>query len=559
MPTRRFFFAPCSLVAFAFLLSGCAPVSAPVASPALGIPPVPAAAAPAPSPASKPSVEQPRYGGILTRANPEDPPNLDMHQASSVSVQLALANVYNGLIRLDPVELEKVIPDLAERWDVSPDGKSYTFHLRKGVSWHDGKPFTAEDARFSLERVAFWKEHKIVSPRSGQLVSALQKVDVADASSIRITLKYPNASFLGNMAAGWVVMVPRHVVEAKGDLKKDAVGTGPFKWKQWNLGVSHELTKNSDYFLKGLPYLDGIRVYVIKDDSTRFAAFRTGQVKMTGIASKALNHGQAEMLRKEMSDKIAVISHPAAVRYMLLMQSKRKPWDDIRVRQALDLGFDRKAAITINYNVGMIGAAMHPKGVWGIPEEEMARRPGYRQPKEEDVARAKSLLTEAGYASGFKTQVLVRKGVESEQQGVVIKDQLARIGIEATLDVRDSADNQDRVNRRDFDLHSRIFTDPLDDPDTTFSAYYVTGGSMNYGEFSDKTIDELFAKQAAMLDQKARKEVVLDIQRRILDQVMYFVLFWDTYNLGFWKEVRGYMPGFGPYSHNNLDHVWLAK
>ncbi|MBI2906155.1 MAG: hypothetical protein HYX92_00720 [Chloroflexi bacterium] len=557
----------CLLNILAIAVASCAPAAAPAptprptSAPAKAETPAAKPVAPASTPAAtpKPAADQPRYGGVLTRANPEDPPNLDVHQASSVNAQLPLANIYNGLVRYDPADVNKVIPDITEKWEVSPDGKVYTFSLQKGVKWHDGRPFTSEDAKFSLERMAFWKEHKIVSPRGGALLSPVEKVDAVDPNTLKVTLKYPSASFLENAASGFVLMLPKHVIQAKGDMKKDAVGTGPFKFKDWSLGVSFEVVKNPDYFVKGLPYLDGVKVFPIKDDATRLAAFRTGQIRMTGIASKALTHTEAERVRREMPDKATVVSHPAAMRYLLFFNSKKKPWDDIRVRQAVDLVFDRKAAIAINTNVGVLGASLHPTGKWGIPEDDMAKRPGYRQPKDQDVAKAKSLLTEAGYADGFKTTMLVRSGTVSEQQGVVAKDQLGKIGINVSLDVRESAVWQDRSNRHDFEISSLPASDPTDDPDATFSAYYITGGSRNFGEFSDKQIDDLFKKQAATLDEKERKKLVLQIQERILELALYPVIFWDVYNMGYWNEVRGYKPGFGPYTHNNLDRVWLAR
>ncbi|MBI2906336.1 MAG: hypothetical protein HYX92_01630 [Chloroflexi bacterium] len=555
------------LVAVGPLVASCAPAAspAPTAKPAAKAEPTAAAKAAATTPATgptatpKPAADQPRPGGVLTRTNPEDPAHLDVHQATAVSAQLGLANVYNGLVRFAPVDVNKVIPDIAERWEVSADARVFTFRLRQGVKWHDGKPFTSEDARFSLERMAFWKENKIISPRGGAMLSGVEKVETPDANTVKVTLKYPSASFLGNAASGWVLVLPKHVLQAKGDMKKDAIGTGPFKWKSWNFGVSQELVKNPDYFMKGLPYLDGVTIYPIKDESTRFAAFRTGQVRMTGIASKALTHAQAAQVRKEMGDKVVVVTHPAAMRHLFFMNFKKKPWDDIRVRQAIDLAFDRQAALAVNSGVGMLGAAMHPKGAWGIPEDEMAKMPGFGQPKDRDIAKAKSLLAEAGYPSGFKTEVIIRTGGISEAEGVVAKDHLAKIGVDVSLKIVDSATHHSRLDQHDFDSSFLLASDPTDDPDAIFSAYYITGGSMNFGQFSDKQVDELFAKQTAMLDEAERKKVVIDIQKRILELAAYSIVFWDAYNMGFWREVRGYKPGFGPYTHNSLDRVWLAK
>ncbi|MBI2907455.1 MAG: hypothetical protein HYX92_07380 [Chloroflexi bacterium] len=562
MHSRTWLVATGCLTALGLLAASCAPAAPPAPAPQATAAPskleTPAAKPPA-APSPSPKAAGPRSGGVLPRANADDPPHLDIHQVSSISANLSLTNVYNALLRLDPANVDKAIPDLAEKWTLDPDGKTYTFRLREGVKWHDGKPFTSADVKFSLDRMAFWKEHKIVSPRGGALLSAVEKVEVLDPSAVKVSLKYPSGSFLGNLSAGWVLMLPRHIEEARGDLKKDAVGTGPFKWKAWNLGSSIELTKNPDYFLKGLPYLDGITIYAIRDDATRFAAFRTGRVRMTTMTSQALTHVQADKVRQEMADRAVVITHPTALRFLLFMPSKRKPWDDVRVRQAVHLAFDRKAALAVNYGMGVGGAALHPNGAWGIPEDDIAKRPGFRQPKDADVATARRLLAEAGYQNGFKTRFLVLSLGTVQRQGEVVRDQLAQIGIDAALELQPGATFYDRMDRHDFDLGLFSPAEAVDDPDSILTGYYVTGAPRNFGEFSDREIDELSRKQAAMMDVTERRKVVLQAQERILELGMYVVLFWDSYNVAFWKEVRGFKPGFGGFNLNNLDHVWLDK
>lgn len=549
------------------LLAGCAPAAAPTPTTKPTAAPVkvetpaakPTVAPSAPSPTPKPAAEQPRYGGTLTRVVYEDPGHLDVHQVALGPALHALPNVYNGLARFHPLEHDKIIPDLAEKWEISPDGLTYTFYLRKGVKWHDGKPFTSADAKITIDRMAFWKEYKIVSPRGQQLFFALDRVETPTDDTVKVSLKHPSASFLSNIASGAVMVLPKHILDVKGDMKKDAIGTGAFKFKSWNFGVSMEMVKNPDYFVKGLPYLDGITFYVIKDSATRFAAFRTGQVKMTGIGSPAMSHSQAELARRELADKITVAQHPALRRFMFFSNVKRKPWDDLKVRKAADLTLDRQGAIKLHDNVGTIGAALDPKGVWGIKESDMTKRPGYRQPKDADVAEAKKLLADAGYPTGLKAGMLTRSTGDTPQVAEVMKEQLGKIGIDVTLEPKETAVAEDRANRHDFDTMCWAVADPFDDPDIAIGGYYTTGTGRNYGAFSDKAIDQLYEKQSRTLDTAERKKLVIEIQERLLEVSIYPILFWDVYNLGFWKEVKGYMPGPGFLSFNNLDHVWLAK
>ncbi|MBI2906829.1 MAG: hypothetical protein HYX92_04135 [Chloroflexi bacterium] len=574
MPTLSLFRTIGGVSVLMALLAGCAPAASPAPTienvsqaPATPAPSAPKPAAPSaaaaatpagPTPTVKPATEQPRYGGTLDRAHYLDPRSLDVHQESVPAAHLPLANSYNGLVKLDTVELTKVVSDLAEQWEVTPDGASWTFHLRKGVRWHDGKPFTVEDAKYSLERMAFWKEHKIVSPRGGALLSAVKVVEVLDENKVKVTLKYPSASFIANAAAGWVLILPKHVIQAKGDMKKDVIGTGPFLWKSYNPGVTIELAKNPTYFIKDRPYLDGIRFYIMGDAATRLAAFRTGRVKMTTLGASAISHVEAETVRKEMADSAVVQDYRAQTRFMFVSRITKAPWSDIRVRKAIDLAFDRQAAIKVNFNVGTVGAAMDPKGMWGIPEEEMKQRPGYRQPKDDDVAQAKRLMAEAGYPTGLKATMLTRSMAAHVRMATIAKDQLAKIGIDAEMDLQEGTVVEALWQRRAFEIAPTSFSDPLDDPDVALSSYYVTNGARNYADFSNKEIDELFEKQARTLDAAERRKLVRHIQERILDLAVYPVFYWDSQNLAQWKEVRGYKP-LGSATHNSLVDVWLAK
>lgn len=150
----------------------------------------------------------------------------------------------------------------------------------------------------------------------------------------------------------------KHVIQAKGDMRRDAIGTGAFKLKNYMAGTVIELVKNPEYFLRGRPYLDGIRIYPIMDPATAFAAFRTGRVKMTAMASRGLSHAEAALVRKDMADTAVVHSHPSFMRHLLLLKVTKPRWDDIRVRKAIDLALDRQAPIKVNFDTGSIGAAM---------------------------------------------------------------------------------------------------------------------------------------------------------------------------------------------------------
>lgn len=558
------FVASC-LAVLGLLSASCAPAAAPTqvaAGTAPAQPPgvaqkalQPTAPPTGPLATPKPSPDTPHDGGLVTRAFPRDVTSFDVQRESGADVSLSIFNVYQGLVRLDPIGHQKVMPELAETWDVSPDGKVYTFRLMKGVKWHDGTRFTVDDAKYSLDRMHNPKEFKTVSPRGEGLLKAMEASEIVDEGTIKITLKYPSASFLPNIATGWVAIEPKHILLDKGDMRRDLVGTGPFKMKEFNSNVSLELQKNPDYYIKGLPHLDGIKFFTIKDDATRFAAFRTGAVKITFVGIYGLAPAVADMVKRDMADKATVHEHDAQTRQTIVFNITHKPWDDVRVRKAVDLAFDRQAAIKVNGR-GYVGSIY--VAPWGMKPDEVSKLPGYRQPKDADIAEAKRLMTEAGFPNGFKTTLLSPSGGFAERQVVVAKDQLAKLGIEAEVQVVEYATFWERARRQAFDLISATRTDNTSDPDEPLYTYYATTGD-NWGHYSDKNIDELIDKQASTLDTKVRETIVSDIEKRILDQVPMSVIFWDVFQTGAWKEIRNFSPGPGIHPWGKLDQVWLAK
>lgn len=574
MWTKRFVLT--SLAVTGLLLGSCAPAAAPTPTPKPAAPPtteapVPAApkeaaptakpAAPTAKPAApsltpKPAVEQPRYGGIVTRALSRDVASFDVQREQGADASTTIFNVYQGLARIHPIEHEKIVPELAGKWEVSPDGKAYTFKFYKGIKWHDGEPFTMEDVKYSLERMHNPKAFNTIAPRGESLLAAMDSAEIVGEDTIKIVLKYPSASFLLNIATGWVAILPKHILVAKGDMRRDSVGTGPFKLKRFIPDISLELSKNQNYHVKGLPYLDGIAFYTIKDDATRFSAFRTGRVQITFIGSKALTATEAEIVKREMADKAVVYEHDGLTRYVITFNVRRKPWDDTRARKAVDLAIDRQAAIAVNKK-GYVGS-IYPTP-WGMKPEDVAKLPGYRQPKDADIAEARKLLTEAGLPSGFKTTLLSISGGTLEAMGVITKAELAKAGLDVEIVIVDNTTLFERTNLRQFDMFIAGRTDTTGDPDETLFTYYKTGGSRNFGDFSNREIDALIDQQARTLDVKAREAILAEIERKSVELAPTVIFFWDVWRAGAWKEVRNWSPGPGNFPWGKLDYVWLAK
>ncbi|MBI2910360.1 MAG: ABC transporter substrate-binding protein [Chloroflexi bacterium] len=570
MTKTRTSFVVSWLAFLGFLVAACAPAAPPTPTTKPAVPSskavttatgtaAPTAASPVAKPATtpKPAAQTSNYGGTVTRVTYRDTPSFDLQRELGADASIALFNIYQGLVRAHPIEHQKIVPELAEKWEISPDGMVYTFTFPTGIKWHDGQSFTMDDVKYSLERMQKPKAFNTLSPRGEGLLAAMDNAQIAGENSIKIALKYPSASFLPNIATGWIAIEPKHILVAKGDTRRDAVGTGAFKLKQFSPDISLELVKNPNYHIKGLPYLDGIKYYTVKDDATRFSVFRTGQVKITFTGSAGLTSTQTEIVRRDMAEKATVYESDAITSYVITFNMGRKPWDDVRVRKAVDLAFDHQAAIKVNGNRGYIGSIY--TAPWGMKPEELAKLPGFRQPKDADIAEAKKLMAEAGYPNGFKTTLICNAGAAREKQAVFAKDQLAKIGIDAEITPVDQTTLYERGDRRAFDLLTTTYARNTTDPDETLYTFYATRGSRNYGDFSDKAVDELIGKQARTLDEGARKEILAEIEKKITSQVASVIPFWDIWQTGAWNEVKNYRPGPGIHPWGKLDHVWLAR
>ncbi len=392
---------------------------------------LPAAHASAAEPGAKP-----KTGGILIQACDKEPPSLDPLQEGTVYMLMYVASQYNGLLQYDPLENTKIVGDLAKSWKISGDGRTITFSLHEGVKWHDGKPFTSEDVLYTLNRIKD-PPKGVNSPRKISFAS-IEKMEAPDAHTFVLTTKVPNPSILGVLAQGWTLIEPKHVMEAKGDMKKDVVGTGPYKLKKYIRGTSYEVVRNPDYFIKGRPYLDGMKVYVVPDMSGYVAAFKTHQINLlAGIPTIYKSH--VEDIRAAVRGA-QVQTAQMAVQNVLWMNTEKKPWDDIRVRKAAWLAVDRQAANKVlAEGDGSYGLMLAPEGKWGLPTAEILKLPGYRQPKDKDLAEAKKLMAEAGYADGVDVIMDSRIGETDERAATFLKDQLGKIGIRATIKLNELA------------------------------------------------------------------------------------------------------------------------
>jgi peptide/nickel transport system substrate-binding protein len=498
--------------------------------------------------------ERPRYGGVLTQDTFADPPHFDLHQSETIAAVLPLSPCYNRLVQYDPFDVSKIVPDLAERWDISADGKLYTFHLRRGVKFHHGKPFRAEDVKASWDR--------IIDPPKGVfsvrklIFDAVSGIETDGDHTVRFVLKRPMWSLLANIGQGWNVIFPKDVLDAKGDMKKDVVGTGPFRMKQYVRGVSVEVEKYADYHIKGRPYLDGVKTFIIPDLNTAVNAYIAGQV----LLHEATTESQAEQARQHVGSRGVVAKLTQMSALTMEMNAARKPWGDPRVRQAASMAIDRREALQIMTDgAGEPGGMMLSTGPWALPAAELRKLPGYASDKTAERAQARKLLSEAGVPNGFKGAMTVRRGQQFESAAIFLKDQLGQIGVDMTIQILETAAFFERLGKREFEVMGGSYSTAVDDPDAIFGQNYLCNAGRNYSGMCVAEVEKLFLQQSQIRERSARLPVVHQLQRVALQQVMKAVLgfrvTWYLYS----GAVRNYQPHYTRYLAESREQVWLAQ
>ncbi|MHB1125565.1 MAG: ABC transporter substrate-binding protein [Bacillota bacterium] len=497
----------------------------------------------------------PKYGGVANWVlYAGDPENLDPQINRAFIAHWAVSPVYNRLIKpkVGPdIHPNAFVPegDLAEKWDISDDGLEYTFYLRKGVKWHDvpplnGREFVSSDVRFNFERIS-----ELKGPQY-DFFSNIVKIETPDNYTVKFILKNPQASFLRYLAAGISSIVAPEAVDEFGDLTNVAIGTGPFIMEKYDRGVGITYKANPNYF-KGKPYLDGLQFLIIPDESARIAAFRAGQLDLANYVSVTA----VESIKPYVPEAYIKEYHSSST-IMFWMQTQRRPFDNLKVRQAINYAIDKKAIIeVIALGAGTLSAPVSSSyEEWTLPEKEREDYNRY------DPEYAKQLLKEAGYENGFKTEIkLATYGSDAyTNMASMLTEYLAAIGIEADIKIVEYAVGLQIRRTGDFDLYLGPQS-PMVEIDQLLGYQYETGAFLNHSMYSDPRLDEMLIKQRQEMDIEKRKEIVLEIQRYIMDNAMPNVLLYDSVtNWTVQPWVKDFAFNFD-YGNVNWDKIWINK
>ena len=498
---------------------------------------------------------EPKRGGKLTFSVFGDPPNLDIHANTSVVAYYPLAQIYNQLVRFDPAAKvqspDAIVPDLARNWEITADGLQYTFNLKPGVKFHNGKPFTSADVKASLQRIAN-PPTGVVSPRKLQFAT-IDSIDTPSESVVTIKLKRPTSAFLTFLASGWVGMYSADDIGSAFDFNTKTNGTGPFVLKQYSKGNRFELDANPSYFDTGKPYLAGLSGFVIPDSAAAMASFQSGDL----LLWRGPSPSQRKVVKDALGDKMTVVTNPANGIWGLNF-GPGAPWRDPRVRQALTLAVDRESAIQIlNEGEGDRGGYLPPHGFWKLPEAKLKAVPGYGESGSAGRAEAQRLLSAAGVASNVTVSILTRQGQAFETFSAFVQDQLKQLGFNAQIKIAETAAFNDALNKRSFDIAPVQQGYALEDPDAIFAESFLTGAPRNYSDVGSAEVDALFARQSQSLDTQERLKLVNEMEEKALALYGKTVLHWYLGSTAWRSNVQGYLQHTGSQIGERYDAVWL--
>lgn len=414
---------------------------------------------------------------------------------------LIYQNVFDSLVELN-INSE-VVPGLAETWDISDDGLTYTFHLAQGVKWHDGEPFSSEDVKYTYEKIM--EENGFIA---SSLTAVVESIECPDENTVVLNLSTPDSTLLGTLAWYECFIIPKHIYENEEDWStceaatSHPIGTGAFKFVEYKPGSNITLEKNPDYF-KGAPAIDRLIYSVIPDSNTAVQAFYNGEIDLlTGVPNS-----EVPTMQQDSNIKLGVMT--AARRYQLICNMDNEIMSKWEVRKAIALGIDREE--------------ISQKGTNGLQEPAYGFYPPFldwaynadADIGERDVAKAQELLEQAGYTKDANGMYLsigldVFSGGTYGDCAKVIASNLKEVGIDVQVNIMEMAAWSEKIESGNYELGMMAgYQGP--DPDA-MSKRVGTGAVMNYSNYSNERVDELLAQGKVLVTEEDRGACYKEVQ-----------------------------------------------
>jgi peptide/nickel transport system substrate-binding protein len=482
----------------------------------------------------------PKPGGILKVGLQADPTALDPQLQSLTAIWKIVEQVYGTLVRIAP-DLS-VQPSVAESWTVSDDGLTYTFKMRQGVNFHPplSRPVVAGDVKYSFERLL---DPATASTSAAELAS-VATIEAPDDATLVLTLKAPDAALLANLAGQACIIFAKETIDEHGDLSQVAVGSGPFIFKEYVPNTRIVLEKNPEYWEEGLPYLDGMEMIPVSEDTSRTTAVVTGTVDFIEYAPLR------DIETFEGDDSIVLAGDANTNIRFIAFNLEREPFNNPLVRQAIAKVVDRDAMIAAAVDgYGTPTEVLFPQEFWAALQQPVSPP---------DVEGAKALMTEAGFPDGFETTITSWSAYSFlSNAAVVLQEQLKQINIEAELNLVENATMIADVHTNSvFDI-AVTGTSGYIDPNGII-ADFRSDSSSNFVNYNNPEVDTLIDQGLQATDQAARAEIYQQIQTLLLQDLPWINLFIANQYEAMKSYVKGYTH-IATGSNIEFRNVWLDK
>ena len=478
-----------------------------------------------------------KYGGSIVVGIQQDIDSLDPHKATAAGTKEILFNIFEGLVK--PDENGNLINAVASDYTISEDGLVYTFTLREGVKFHNGNAVTAEDVKYSLERVSGLLDGTPLISTLSFKENGVEAVDIIDEQTVQVTVGSANTELIYSFVAA---IIPAGSGEAEG---ADPVGTGPFSFVSYEPLKGITMAKNPDYWQEGLPYLDSVEFKIMGDGDTSLMELQGGTIDFYAY----LTDSQAQALQSSHQ----VLSSPTNMVQALFLNNAVEPLNDVRVRQAICYALDKEAIndFVAGGNGTLISSAMLPT----LKEYYVDLNDTYGTTA--NVEKAKELMADAGYADGFDMEIAIVSSYEFHMQtGEVIAEQLKSIGINATIKGMDNGTWLDEVyNGRQFAATITALT--CDMTPGYLMNRFQTDSKKNFINFQSTEYDEIYLKAQAALDPEEKAGYYKELQKILCDEAGSAFIQTPANMTAISKRLAGYK--FYPVYVQDMSTVYIVE